>query len=284
MHNCPSDIELSLLAEGSLSSQESDRIRRHISSCLHCAQVLLTVQELGLLEESALLPSVDEQERNEAAAMIMDRSRSSAFDPSSGLGRLLHWLKEKSEFTELLPDPVPVLADSGVSELCAIQCEWQVLKEIGCEIPLDQLVEESVANGWYQPGRGTPIACLGNLLELHGLQVERIHDASAEDLKRLISMGRRVIVAVDRGEMEADTLTERIMEGVEELFMQKPDHAVRVFEIVTDPSGTAVRLSDSSSEDFTDPIPWKIFKDAWDDSDRLLVSAWQDEENERAIR
>ena len=50
------------------------------------------------------------------------------------------------------------------SDTCAIKSQQLVLQEFGINVPEDQLVQEALNNGWYQPSGGTTPANVGKLL------------------------------------------------------------------------------------------------------------------------
>ena len=84
---------------------------------------------------------------------------------------------------------------------CAIKSEQLVLNSKGIDITENQLRIEAYQNGWYNPGTGTPIKNVGNLIEAHGLHVERKIGGTIDDLRTETAQGHNVIVGLDSGEL-----------------------------------------------------------------------------------
>jgi hypothetical protein len=64
-------------------------------------------------------------------------------------------------------------------DTCAIRCQEYILTQFwGYPIDEGALVREAKEQGWYTPGGGTQPQDVGNLLELHGVPVNRYYDAT----------------------------------------------------------------------------------------------------------
>ena len=279
MNNCPSDNTFTQFLEGSLELAAVSELRRHIRQCKSCYRLMASMLELETLEQLDLLPMPSEKMLQRAEQRLMTPAKEQS---GSVKKRPLHrFLKGIAAFSWQpndifgLPELAPAIADEGASDVCAIRCEWNILKDHGIELPLEQLIAESENAGWYRKGVGTGISYLGNLLEQHGLTVKRIHNATLEDLRREIAFGHLIIAAVDRGEMEASTLDEKRMEELEEQYGPRPDHAVCIFEVFEAASGQSVSLCDPESEGRCFTVDWETFEAAWEDSAHLLISAWK---------
>lgn len=88
------------------------------------------------------------------------------------------------------------MAAEGGRNLCDIQCEAYVLKRCGIDCDVEELLEIAKANHWIHRA-GTPLNCIGNLLENKGLKVKRKYEASIEDITESLRKGQNIIVAVD---------------------------------------------------------------------------------------
>ena len=126
------------------------------------------------------------------------------------------------------------------------------------------------------PGAGTPLECMGNLLEAHGIPVERETGCSLQDISDKLANGEKVMVAIDSEEIwypdqvdQDDALANAFgMPG------QGVNHAVQVIGIDnSDPNNPMVILNDPGSRDGQgDMVPADRFVDAWDDSNNYMVS------------
>lgn len=64
-------------------------------------------------------------------------------------------------------------------DTCALRCQEYILTQFwGYPIDEGALVREAMEQGWYTPGGGTPPQDVGNLLELHGIPVNRYQEAT----------------------------------------------------------------------------------------------------------
>jgi hypothetical protein len=143
---------------------------------------------------------------------------------------------------------------------------------MGYDVTEDQLCQEAYDNNWYNPGNGTPMECVGNLLENHGLNVMQMSHASMYNLANELSKGLApVLVCVDSGEL----LNPGIDETFEDIIRgEQADHALLVSGIDFNDSFTdgVVNLIDPGTGDFCKSYPISQFEDAWNDSDNLMIS------------
>ena len=135
----------------------------------------------------------------------------------------------------------------------------------------DQLVQEAIDNGWYYPGSGTSVSDVGNLLELHGLDVERHIDASVNDITDSLAHGNSVIIGVDSGELWFPGLEEELEDYA---FGPSADHALIASGVVVDPlTGTQeILLTDPGTGDVACAYDADTFTDAWEDSENFMLS------------
>lgn len=158
---------------------------------------------------------------------------------------------------------------------CAIKSQQLILNSNGIDITEDQLCAEAFQNGWYKPGDGTPIDHIDNLIETHGLQVERKIGGTIDDLRFKTTQGHNVIVGVDSGELWH--------KGIHETFediIQGPraDHALLVSGFAINPltGNEDILLTDPGTGELFANYPVNQFEDAWDDSDNFMVSIQDD--------
>lgn len=156
-------------------------------------------------------------------------------------------------------------------DTCAIKSQQLILESNGIDVSESELRDEAIGNGWYNPGYGTPMENVGDLLENHGMEVHRYVNATVSDIADELSKGHQVIVGVDSGELwnsGPDETFEDIIYG------EQADHALLVSGIVVDPftSEESVLLTDPGTGDVCMEYPADQFEDAWDDSGDFMVS------------
>jgi hypothetical protein len=182
------------------------------------------------------------------------------------------------EMQGMIGDPVdqlPVWHEQMHPDSCAIVSQEFILHSItGHDIPEDTLMHEATAHGWYTPGGGTPMNDVGNLLELHGIHVEREDGASLADIAQRLEAGQEVIVGVNAEDIwyhgtPADPLTS--YPGIPG---QAADHAVEVIGIDnSDPAHPMVILNDPGTPDGRGlEVPADVFEAAWSASGNYMVS------------
>jgi hypothetical protein len=157
-------------------------------------------------------------------------------------------------------------------DTCAIRCQEFILEQFqpGAEYDETALVREAQSMGWYAPGQGTSPEDLGNILELHGIGVNRYEDATAYDLANELAQGHKVMISVDSGELWDNSIKEKIADlGVDD----GPDHAVVVSGIdTTDPDNPKVIISDPGTGEPAAKYPMDQFVGAWEDGGFQMVS------------
>jgi hypothetical protein len=186
-------------------------------------------------------------------------------EPASGFN------KAETSYGETSSDNVSLHVQQGYSDTCAVQCQRLILNDFGVPITEDQLVKEAVARHLYTPGQGTHLEDVGKLLESHGLEVHRVHDANVFNLATELAQGHKVIVGLDSGELwhqnsVLDSLADRLGIGA-------ADHAVIVSGIDTsDPHNVQVIVTDPGTGDVAKQYPLQEFLDAWHTSHFSMVS------------
>lgn len=156
-------------------------------------------------------------------------------------------------------------------DTCAIRSQEFILEQFtGEEHNEAALVQQASDMGWYAPGEGTSPEDMGNILELHGIPVNRCYDATTYDLANELAQGHKVMISVDSGELWNNSITEKIADlGVDD----GPDHAVVVSGIDTnDPDNPKVIISDPGSGEPAAKYPMDQFVGAWEDGGFQMVS------------
>lgn len=152
--------------------------------------------------------------------------------------------------------PLQMAAEGG-RNLCAIQCEAFVLKRHGISCTIDELLEIAKEHHWIHRA-GTPLNCIGNLLESKGVNVVRKKNGTISNIKNELVNGKGVIVAVDS----------------DKLYPERPDeedatnHAVVVTGIKED----TVTIYDPGNITEVD-IELSLFIYAWKESHNFAVFA-----------
>lgn len=152
------------------------------------------------------------------------------------------------------------IARSRGDVLCAVRCEEFILHCFGIHKAVPELRDLALDKGWLTED-GTYVQDLGNTAEELGLRVEKVEDATLQDIIKAIDERKQVIAAVDGGELIGDPLEERI----EDVFVGKiVDHCVVVLSVSVE--NDEVALYDPAFG----PIPLTVsiahFLDAWEDS------------------
>lgn len=144
--------------------------------------------------------------------------------------------------------------------LCSIRCEEYILHCFGIHKSLSELHELALGRGWITE-EGARLQDLGNMAEALGLKVEKKTGASLEDIKKALEEGKRVIAAVDGGELIGNPVEERLEDILAGGIV---DHCVVVLTV--NPEWDEVSLFDPAFG----PVPLTVkvahFLDAWADS------------------
>ena len=157
------------------------------------------------------------------------------------------------------------IARSRGDVLCAVRCEEFILHCFGIHKAIPELRDLALDKGWLTDD-GAYVQDLGNTAAHFGLKVDKLEDATLQDIIKAIDEGKQVIAAVDGGELIGDPLEERI----EDVFVGKiVDHCVVVLSASV--PDDEVALYDPSFG----PIPLTVsiahFLDAWEDSNYHCV-------------
>lgn len=161
---------------------------------------------------------------------------------------------------------IPMLAMAAEGEgdsLCNVRCERFVLEKFGIIKTEEELSEKALSADWLKDG-GTPLFRIGSLCAEYGLCVSRKYYSTLDDIRVALEQDSSVIVAVDGGELEKDS----ILETIEDKYIgQIPDHSLVVLSLEDDIVVYNPMIG-------TEPqrIARDRFIDAWRDSRYYMVS------------
>jgi len=171
-----------------------------------------------------------------------------------------------------IPDCDPFAADTDgwkqqtTGYTCAVVSQQMILEQFGVIISEADLVYEATAGG-FLTNSGTEMDDIGRLLEGHGVATHQ--SIGVDNLLNDLTHGRKVIVAVDSGELWGmDSSLEDSFTG------QSPDHAVVINGLdLSDPSNPIAVINDPGHPDGAGMrVPLDRFLDAWNDSNQFYVA------------
>ena len=174
-------------------------------------------------------------------------------------------------------DPMIFQGPEGV---CAIRSQQIILRDYGIDIPLEELKQYAIQNGWYDPsdGGGTPMGYVGALLNACGVGVRQETNCTVYDLANELAQGHRIIVGVDANELWADrdgNIKEQFSEFFKDLSNEGANHALVVAGIEVNPDNpddVKVVLTDPGTGDLRIEYTLDEFMDAWEDSDYFMAT------------
>lgn len=163
---------------------------------------------------------------------------------------------------------------------CAVRSQEIILRDYGIYLSEDQLAEFAEQQGWYAPGEGTPPEAMGLLLEACGVECKMTTGNTIYDLINELSQGHRVMVAVDSGELWAETFGEEAREWFDDLMHgdTQADHALIVAGVEVnpdDPDDVKVVITDPGTGNLRVEYPIDEFMDAWKDSNCQMAATTQ---------
>jgi len=156
-------------------------------------------------------------------------------------------------------------AQNVVDNLCAVRCEGYALRTLGIDVSDEELEKEAEENRWLK-SEGTPLHCIGLLLEKRGLYVSRRYGCSIDIIIRAVKKGEIVIAAIDNTEL-SQSLEEAKKNDL--LNGKSPNHAVIIQSV--DLEAKTITMLDSDNTTLSKTYPIDIFQNAWDDSANYLV-------------
>ena len=168
---------------------------------------------------------------------------------------------DKASLIPLQNEVLPMLQMAALSgeNICAVLCELFILQRHHIPYNEEELVNTARKEGWLKP-QGTPLYCIGNLLELSGLKVNRQYDSTINDLRLALEDDDDVVVGVDREKLYADE------NDPEDL----TNHAIVVTAIDDD----RITIFDPYKKPEIISIPIPEFMDAWKESRFYMVRTY----------
>jgi hypothetical protein len=178
--------------------------------------------------------------------------------------------KAPNQFGEEANNYVSPNVDQGYSDTCAVRSQQLVLNDFGIPVTQEDLIKEATQHGWYTQGEGTPLEYVGNLLENHGVEVNRFENANIFNLTNELAQGHKVIIGVDANELWHNGFWQHAKDSI---IGDTPNHALIVAGIDTsDPNHVQIILEDPGTGDVAKAYPMEQFLDAWKDSHCFMVS------------
>ena len=183
-----------------------------------------------------------------------------------------------TETYEIIGDPATDLTawhQQVHSDTCAIVSQEFIIESLtGEHVSEDSLMHEAIDHGWYTPGGGTPTDQVGDLLEDHGIHVEREYGATLSDMADKLSHHQKVIVAVNGEDIWYHGTDSDPLASYPGIPGQSADHAVEVIGMDdANPTHPLVILNDPGTSDGRGiKIPADVFEQAWSSSDHFMMN------------
>lgn len=283
MRNCPTELEMARYVEQMATDSERQTIDAHLRECTDCRRLHACLVELQQASDAQLLPSVTEKEADAAIRRVTANGQHRK-EPEDRLADFFRGLISVTQATQFVLDS-PLLARRTrasferegrrqvVENLCALRCEAFILERAGLPSADADLLKEAIAEGWFMPGKGTPLLHLGRLLARHGLEVERYQHADINVLRHALNSGYQCIVAVDAGELHTNHRLAQWLERLEDLIARIPDHCLVISGVGRQGEDNVVTVMDPNIPDRSQAIPRAAFLEAWEDSNFFLLAA-----------
>jgi hypothetical protein len=304
---CPDENELALFIEGNLSGERLERVKQHLNYCRDCNETVRLAMELNLLDAAVNVEPTNNQDKKRehrdtskliagaalSGTIIEMLTQGSHHIPMVAENNLQNHerfdqhddsIKETEHSSDMSTTNQKVEGQFGeeasfevskdiyqvYKDTCAIRSQQLVLNDFGIPITQDELIAEATKNGWYVKGVVTKPHDVGNLLESHGIAINKVEEANIYNLVGELAQGHRVIVAVDANELHHNGF---IQDMKDILLRESPNHALLVAGIDTsDLNNIQVILKDPGTGDVAKAYPIAQFIDAWDDSENLMVA------------
>lgn len=159
---------------------------------------------------------------------------------------------------------------------CGLESQRIILRDYGIDIPFDDLEQIAKETGLYSD-QGTRTIDLGEVLNLAGVGIHKMHGANIYDLINEFAQGHRVIVSLDANELwRNNTMSEKMSNWLHDVFDgQGGNHALIVAGVEVNPNNTndiRIVLTDPGAGHLRIEYPFNQFADAWKDSNCFMVA------------
>lgn len=170
---------------------------------------------------------------------------------------------------------------------CAVQSQLLLLRDFGQMYTPEALIDFARQQGWYSPEGGTPMGCVGNILQACGIPVTRREGCNIYDIVAELRAGHRVIVGVDANELwvnDEQNLLKKFWQETQNRVKDAADsaagipganHALVVAGVQVDPAApgnVSVIVTDPGNGNFCRTYDLRTFQDAFNDSRCFMVS------------
>ncbi|MCD7972702.1 MAG: hypothetical protein LUG18_08550 [Candidatus Azobacteroides sp.] len=270
-----SDELLAAYLDGNTTPEETNKIREAISSDEEVAEIITISTDMEnntSIKEDILLSLTEENPEELNIFSNIPDNFNDFLD--SDIKNNIDMERQIKYANGHIGENVKIDVSSDVfqwyEDTCAIKSQQLVLEKYGVFVSQEELIEVATRNGWYIPQGGTPMNCVGNLLDYYGVPSTSVIGANVNNIVAELAQGHQVIVGLDAGELHNN----RILETLKDLFIgPTPNHALIVAGIdTTDPENEFVILKDPGTGDVAKPYPLSKFLYAWKDADCLMVT------------
>lgn len=242
----------------------------------------INISEFDFSEDRVIdiddMPLIDNINLDQTMESQMTTNTNDNIQASVGASAASRIFGEQGNGSTPYSDPLIYQGNEGV---CAIRSQQIILRDYGIDIPLEDLKQFAIQNGWYDPSGegGTPMGYVGAILDSCGVEVKQDINCTVYDLINELAQGHRVIVGVDADELWADrngSIIDKTTTWLNDVFgEEQANHALIVAGVEVnpnDPSDVKVILTDPGTGDLRIEYSFEEFMDAWEDSECFMVA------------
>ncbi|WP_455136589.1 C39 family peptidase [Thermophilibacter sp.] len=152
---------------------------------------------------------------------------------------------------------------------CAIYAQVMAYENMtGQDVDINEVIAKAEEMGIYEPGSGTSMEDMDEVLKMLGAQTEEGTGGTLDDLRECLENGGRIVVGVDGDEIWSG-------DNDNDYIPNNPNHAIEVTGIDYSGEEPMVIVNDSGTPDgHAIQVPASDFMDAWEDSDYAYVEAY----------
>lgn len=152
-------------------------------------------------------------------------------------------------------------------DTCAIVAQQGILKTFGIDISETDLKNYAENHGIYEPGNGTTMGDIGELMSDFGVENERFVNGSIDDLISELEKGNRIIAGVDSNEIWTPGHS---LNPFNNFLAELPDagHAVWITGIDKE-KGVVILNDPGSAHGQAMEVSISDFSNAWEDFDNF---------------